>query len=217
MPAVAIIPAYNEAPRIGAVLLAALGAKTISRVLVVDDGSTDGTADVASGYGVEVLRLSPNRGKGGAMLEGVARSSEPVVCFLDADLIGILPAHIDAMVAPVLRGEFSMVAGLSDHGLKDFWGKLQPALPLITGQRAVQRAVLAKVPLSFWRGYRIEVAINELARRAGPVGTIVLPGVFIVLKWQKINPRKGLENEAKMAREVLIALAQAQQIPYGAR
>lgn len=216
MSAVAIIPAYNEAPRISAVLLAALGAKMISRVLVVDDGSTDGTADVARGLGVEVLRLSPNRGKGAAMLAGLQRTTEPVVCFLDADLVGMLPEHIDAMVTPVLHGEYSMVAGLSDHGLKNFWGKLQPALPLITGQRAVRRDVLAKVPLAFWRGYRIEVAINELARRAGPVGTILLPGVFIILKWQKINPAKGLENEAKMAREVLIALAEAQQIPYGA-
>jgi glycosyltransferase involved in cell wall biosynthesis len=216
MSAVAIIPAYNEAPRIGTTLLAALGAKTLSRVLVVDDGSTDGTADVARSYGVEVLSLSPNRGKGAAMLAGVRYTTEPVVCFLDADLVGILPEHIDALVAPVLRGEYSMVVGLSDHGLKGFWGKLQPALPLISGQRAVQRNVLARVPLSFWRGYRIEVAINELARRAGPIGTILLPGVFIILKWQKINPRTGLQNEAKMAREVLIALAEAQQIPYGA-
>lgn len=212
-PTVAIIPAYNEAPRIGAVLLAALGAQTLSRVLVVDDGSTDSTAEVARSYGVEVMQLSPNRGKGGAMLEAVRRTAEPIVVFLDADIVGLLPEHIDSMVRPVQQSDWVMVCGVSDHGLKRFWGKLQTSIPLITGQRAVLRSVLNTVPLSFWSGYRIEVGMNEMAQRAGAVGVVPFDGAFVILKWQKIDIRKGLEGEARMAREVFIALAESKRIP----
>ncbi|MBN1631504.1 MAG: glycosyltransferase family 2 protein [Thermoleophilia bacterium] len=64
----AIVPAHNEGPRIGAVVrsLIAQGLP----VLVVDDGSTDETAGEARSAGARVLSLSPNRGKGGALKAG---------------------------------------------------------------------------------------------------------------------------------------------------
>ena len=64
----AIVPAHNEAPRVGAVVegLIARGLP----VLVVDDGSSDGTGDEAREAGARVLRLEPNRGKGGALKAG---------------------------------------------------------------------------------------------------------------------------------------------------
>jgi len=64
----AIVPAYNEAPRIAAVVAGLVGQGL--PVLVVDDGSTDGTGEVARGACAEVLRLEPNRGKGAALKAG---------------------------------------------------------------------------------------------------------------------------------------------------
>jgi len=208
---VCIIPAHNESPRIGTVLRAALGARMLSRILVVDDGSTDGTADTARAYGVEVLSLQPNRGKGRAMVEACARTQEPVVLFLDADLLGLTHEYIDQLVIPVATGQVVMTLGMNDYGR--WWTPFQAVLPAITGQRAVRRDVLQKVPASFWSGYRIEVGINEAARRTGPVRRIVLSGVSIVPKWGKITPAEGLAKDARMMREVLIALAESQQMP----
>jgi glycosyltransferase involved in cell wall biosynthesis len=63
----AIVPAHDEAPRITAVVE---GARRHLPVLVVDDGSTDATADLAERAGATVIRQAPNQGKGAALRAG---------------------------------------------------------------------------------------------------------------------------------------------------
>ena len=90
-----VIPAYNEARRLGRTLprvleyAAALGDS--AEVIVVDDGSTDGTAEVAAGLArgrprVSVLRGAVNRGKGASVRRGVLAAREDEIVFTDADL-----------------------------------------------------------------------------------------------------------------------------------
>lgn len=67
-PVVAVVPAHNEGPRVGAVISALVGLGL--PVLVVDDGSVDDTAMQATSAGARVLSLSPNRGKGAALRAG---------------------------------------------------------------------------------------------------------------------------------------------------
>lgn len=83
---IALIPAHNEADRVGAVV-AALRAQSLE-VLVVDDGSDDDTAAAARAAGAEVLRLDANRGKGGALKAGfqqVLAGDRQLVLTMDAD------------------------------------------------------------------------------------------------------------------------------------
>src|SRR5258706_2396470 len=83
---VALLPAYQAEETVGEV---ARGARRfVDRVLVVDDGSTDRTAERAAGAGAEVLRLPENSGKGSAVRAGLERilaSDATHVVFLDAD------------------------------------------------------------------------------------------------------------------------------------
>lgn len=81
----AVIPAYNEESRIEPVVR---GANHYLPVLVVDDGSRDGTAGVAEAAGAEVLLLTPNQGKGAALQAGFQKAIEDgfeAVVTLDAD------------------------------------------------------------------------------------------------------------------------------------
>ena len=84
--AAALVPAYQTAETIGDVSRGAL--RHVRRVVVVDDGSTDRTGDLARGAGAEVVRLSRNSGKGAAIragLEVLLASSATHVALLDGD------------------------------------------------------------------------------------------------------------------------------------
>ena len=84
-----IVPAYNEAPRIGQVLDAAARHPLVREVLVVDDGSTDGSADHARRRGLRTLVLSRNMGKAVAVARGLELVRTSHVLLLDADLVGL--------------------------------------------------------------------------------------------------------------------------------
>jgi glycosyltransferase involved in cell wall biosynthesis len=84
--AVALIPAYNEASRVGPVILKAR--EYVSEVWVVDDGSTDNTAQVAREAGAKVLVNEKNQGKGSSVLNGLAailQTDAELILLLDAD------------------------------------------------------------------------------------------------------------------------------------
>lgn len=108
---VAIIPAYNEADTIGTVVLRTK--KHVDKVIVVDDGSTDKTAEVAKLAGAEVIQHTPNGGKGSALKTGfkfVQKLHADVVVCVDGDAQHN-PDDIPKLLAPILNGEAEMVIG----------------------------------------------------------------------------------------------------------
>jgi glycosyltransferase involved in cell wall biosynthesis len=183
-----VIPARNEADRIGATVTAALGLPAAAVVIVVDDGSKDGTAAAARSAGAVVTRHARNRGKGAAMetgAEAVAlldqreqRVRPRHLLFLDADLGGtaalagplaepVLAGTADMTIAvfatTVKLGGHGLVVGLSGAGIRRATG-WRPAQPL-NGQRCLTRAAFeAARPLA--RGWGVETALSiDLLRK----------------------------------------------------
>ena len=111
METIAIIPAYNEEKNIGHVLSVLKDVALINKVIVVSDGSTDDTVNVAKSYGVEIIELMENRGKGGAIKAGLDNFQADVVLFLDADLLGLTEKHVLNLVEPVINDEADMTIG----------------------------------------------------------------------------------------------------------
>lgn len=205
------MPAYNEEATVASVVAPLVEAGVFDRVLVVCDGCRDRTADAARAAGAEVLELTPNRGKGGALRAGIDATRSDYVAFFDADLLHFTADHARQLVAAAFASpDVSMVCGLRDYG--PVWNQLQVALPEITGERVVRRDVLAAVPPEFWQGFRIEAGINASAYHRGRVEKVVLSGLKIVPKWHKVGLQKGLEDGAKMMVEVVKALGEAQGI-----
>ncbi|HUV90523.1 MAG TPA: glycosyltransferase family 2 protein [Anaerolineae bacterium] len=110
-PIVALIPAYNEERYIGSVVLKTR--KHVDTVIVVDDGSTDLTAEIAEAAGAVVVRHEGKEGKGTALSTGFRRIREldpAAVVMLDGDGQH-LTEEVPQLLAPVLRGEADLVIG----------------------------------------------------------------------------------------------------------
>jgi glycosyltransferase involved in cell wall biosynthesis len=105
----AILPAFNEEVSIGSMVLRAR--RYADRVIVVDDGSSDRTAEVAEQAGAEVIQHPKNRGKGAALKTGFeSLNGEKIVVTMDTDGQHN-PSDIPKLVEPILKGEADMVNG----------------------------------------------------------------------------------------------------------
>lgn len=180
-----LVPAYNEAENIGYVLdrIPAEVCGAPIAVLVVDDGSRDGTAEVAAEHGAVVARHVINRGGGAALRTGyrlMVESGAEIVVTLDADGQH-LPAEMERLVKPVLDGEVDVAHGSRVLGRADrnhfarelgivFFNRL---VSLITrtkvsdcsnGYRAVRTGVLPQLVLRQEQFHTSEFMIEAIKR-----------------------------------------------------
>ncbi len=109
-----IVPAYNEAPTICEVLDRVEALELDKQIIVVDDGSTDGTADLVEewrqGRDAIVLVRKPNGGKGSAIRAAVSAIDGDIVVIQDADM-EYDPADVPALIEPIERGVADAVFG----------------------------------------------------------------------------------------------------------
>lgn len=184
-----IVTAHNEADRLPATLAALAAAFPGARVLVADDGSTDGSADVAAAHGAEVVRSERNQGKGGTATLAAQRllatlppvgdpAGSPVVLLCDGDLATSADAlatlveevrsgRADLVVAAFARrvgGGFGWTLGFARWAIRRRCG-YEAGAP-ISGQRALRTDVLAAV-VPFAARYGMEVGMTIDAVRAG--------------------------------------------------
>lgn len=205
-PIAAVVAAYNEGPTVGAVVRILVASKRFREVIVVSDGSTDNTAELARLNGASlVLHLPKKGGKGAALIHGVSKTDARVLFFCDADLYGLSFEHIDRVLAPVLEGRLAMNVGLHDRG--PFLTKLAAHLPLIGGERALRREIFDAVPEKYLQGFMIEEALNYACRRRRlPYGSIPMKGVTIRRKMQKFGFLRGLIGYVRMTAQIIYAM-----------
>jgi len=122
-----VVPAYNEERTIAGMLAEVravdLGRLGLEReIIVVSDGSTDGTADIARREpGVEVIAYTPNRGKGAAVREGIQRARGDIIIIQDADL-EYDPQDYLTVLPPIVEGFAKVVYGSRILGHKQQFG-----------------------------------------------------------------------------------------------
>jgi len=200
-----IIPARNEGQTIGAVVGAAKAAPGARRVLVVDDGSEDDTAAVATAAGAEVVASRGHGSKALALASGVSASTADVLVFFDGDILDPKPEHLEFLAAPVLTGGFAMCCGIIDYGR--LRNPLFLRLPPITGLRAVRREVFLAIAERRLNGFQIEIMINEvIARGRMPAAIRVLPGAGHRSKVRKVGLVRGVRAHLSMTVELLHCL-----------
>jgi glycosyltransferase involved in cell wall biosynthesis len=202
----AVVPAYNEGHTIGQVLAVLQQSPDIDEVIVVNDGSTDDTAERAAELGARVLNLYPNRGKGGAMKAGVQATLADIVLFIDADLVGLNHTHCTALLEPVLQGKADMTVGLFTGG-RASTTLAQKMAPFLSGQRAVRREIVECIPELEDSRYGVEVAISRYASSNSiRVEKVPLQDVSQIMKEEKQGFVTGAKNRIMMYWEILKVL-----------
>ncbi|MGF1543134.1 MAG: glycosyltransferase [Parvularculaceae bacterium] len=177
LPVVALVTAYNEAATIGPVIDALLACPDVDRVHVVDDASTDDTRAVARRRGVEVTTLPTRVPVGRAIMSHLdVVTDEALLFWCDADLVGLEPDYVSALIARRRAGDVGQAFG--SRGVPLNWpGPLRAfARPLwtyafapISGERVVLRSDFVKA--------------IRLANELGWSETMRGYGVVLFLNW----------------------------------
>ena len=193
-----VIPARNEVVTIGSVVAACRRCAYAREVIVVDDGSSDGTAEAAAAAGAKVIRRTGVQGgsKAHALEAGVEASDADAFLFCDGDLLGLTGGHLDAICRPWLEGRAALSVGWFDYGL---WNPVVLRLAPSTGERLVPRWVWDAVPPHKRHGYSIEIMINEVVAEGRlPTTARIMHGVTHRTKRDKYGRRRGYRETWRM-------------------
>ncbi len=204
-----VVPAFNEAPRMKPVLRCATESGLFSKIVVVDDGSADETANVAGEFPVEVLRHERNLGKGAALQTGLNYLDDPdVAVFLDADLTGVTGDHLETLIRSAVD-----VPGMGMTVARFIEGRWmvdmqQKWFAILNGQRALTRKFLRLLPDMSWSRFGVEVLMTRLARDLKvPVHQVLWSGISHHTKEEKFGAVPGFGARLNMYRECLWAYA----------
>lgn len=194
----AIVPAYNEEATLTEVLAVLKATPKIDEILVVSDGSTDRTVDIASSMGLRTIHLRQNQGKGRAMAIGVAHTDAETLLFVDGDILNLTVDLMSRLIEPVLSGESGMNVGIRHRGrpinaIQDRTG------PLLSGIRCLRREVFEAVPESHLEGFAIETGLNWACRQLGcRATTTVMYNLKHLVKEKKRGLVKGFRARFQM-------------------
>lgn len=203
-----IIPAYNEEGRVGNVVKVARNSIAGKHIIVVDDGSTDKTSEEAEKNGAQVIRLAKNSGKAAAISRGIEEAPDAdIYLLLDADLIGLNPSHIEAMLKPLVEDKsIGMVLGRFRKG-RFATNFSQFVTPNITGQRAIRKELAKLLPPLDKYGFAVELFLNDFCRKNGyRLVYVDLIGVSQYLKEEKIGILRGFLFRLAMYRDIILYL-----------
>ena len=202
----AIIAAFNEEKTIAEVLAALKKNRLIDEVIVVSDGSTDATVDIARSFEVTTIALRENRGKGYAMRVGVDYARHDVLFFVDGDMFNLKDEHIESLLRPVLRGDCDMNIGVRNRGpIRNFLHLQMKVGPVLSGIRVMRREVWETVPVRYQERFKIEAALNFFCSQAGlRQRQTVIYNLGHLIKEEKRGLWSGLTSRWEMSREVFL-------------
>jgi HAD superfamily phosphoserine phosphatase-like hydrolase len=163
-----IVPALNESETISSVVAFARRSPLVDEVIVIDDGSIDGTPELAQAAGARVV-TSTMLGKGVSMEDGMCEAKNEIVLYLDGDLVGLNPDLVERMVQPIANNEadfvkakFTRAAGrvtvlTAKPLLKTYFPELAHFEQPLSGIMAARRSLLQT--LRFENDYGVDVGL----------------------------------------------------------
>jgi hypothetical protein len=206
----AIVPAYNEDEYIHNVLEILHQSDALNEIIVVNDGSTDKTENIANQMAqvdprIRVICHDLNKGKGQAVLTGWHSTHAPILVIFDADLIKLNVHHIQTLIQPVLEDFVDMSVGIfrGGHITTDF---AHLATPWLSGQRCIRAELLKSISQKAAEGYGLETAITIASKQnQWRVCKVILRGVTHPHSEFHRGIYKGIINRVRIYTEILRA------------
>lgn len=175
---VAVIPVYNEVDKIYDTVISVKKISLINKIIVVDDGSNDGTIEKIKDLDVDIIVLDKNHGKGHAIKVAIQNLDFDYLVLVDGDL-GVSAIEISKLINPVIKnkadftiakfssskkGGFGLVKKLAKYGVYFLTGKMIKTS--LSGQRVYKKEVINKISY-IPDNYGIEVAMTICALNKG--------------------------------------------------
>jgi glycosyltransferase involved in cell wall biosynthesis len=205
-----LIPVFNEGARLKAVLDVVATHPLINEVLVVDDGSTDNSAEIAAATaGVTLIRQPRNGGKTKALATGFAAMRQPLLLMLDGDLQGLRADDVRRLIVPVQQGQADMSISLRGNAP---WLWRLIGLDYISGERVLHRNLLPP-DLENLPKFGFEVYLNAACIKAKTrLAVVRWPNVKSPAKEVKLGLWAGLKADAMMMLDIFRTVPASQLI-----
>jgi glycosyltransferase involved in cell wall biosynthesis len=193
----AIVCAFNEEETLSGVVRALIAAKEVNEIIVINDGSTDGTSATLKEFTnqpkVQVIEFPHNRGKGFAMAKGIEKAQGDILLFVDADLLNFEERYVPLLLRPLIDGKADMVIGHPTENVLD--KKLNP-FKSIAGERAVfKKDILPLTERIRPSGYGVETIINLFCTAQNKrIEYVYLWGLLHPIKLQKHSAKTAMRN-----------------------
>ena len=163
-----IIPAFNEENTVATVVEVIKKVSCVDEIIVVNDGSSDKTAEEALKAGATVINHEVNKGKGEALFTGYKSAECDIIAFIDADIHNLTSKKVEAMIKPILTGkteitktkfarESGRVTELTAKPLLNFFFPEISFEQPLSGQFAARKEILKKI--HFEKDYGVDVGI----------------------------------------------------------
>ena len=198
-----VICAYNEAPRIANVLSVITKHPLIDETIVVDDGSTDTTAEKLLIYTeVSIITHDTNKGKSYAIATGITHARNDLVMLLDADLIGLTIEDITRLVEPIIAGNADVSMSLRQNSFRIH--KLLK-LDFTTGERVFSKSLVANHldDIRSLPAFGFEIFMNRLLINCrNRIKVVQWTNVSHARKKEKLGFWRGLVAETQMVVQI---------------
>jgi glycosyltransferase involved in cell wall biosynthesis len=190
----AIVPAFNEAERIGRVLDVLTTYPEFKEIIVVDDGSTDNTESIVKQYGIHYIKNDTNRGKGYSMDIGVESAMGDIIFFADADVSGLNHQIINEITRTVLDGAVDMFIGMRNRKIY-YLRYIIAFVPLFGGERALTKTLWQQLPDYYKHYFRVEAGLNFYAKYYGKgFDYKIFQGLSQTIKERKYGILEGIRQ-----------------------
>ncbi len=202
-----LIPSYNEGPRISSVLSIVSEHPLINEVIVIDDFSTDDTCEIVSKFKqVVLIKHTKNKGKSAAIATGLREATGDIICFIDADLLGLTQENITDLIEPVLSSKADVSISIRRISpIMDRFYRIT-GMDFISGERVFHKNITQNhiEEISRLPRFGLEVFLNRiLIKNKCRIKIVFWDNVRSPLKSKKYGGMAGIKGDISMFLNIL--------------